>query len=188
MKRTVVIHYHEINLKGNNRGWFEAHLQDHITSLLKGVRYETLRKISGRMIIELFQDSPIGEITRRLSRVFGIANFVVAWEVAAEMKEIKSCLEMLIAQEKFESFKMEARRGTKDFPLNSQQLNEQLGSFVQERTKAKVRLSNPDSIFFIEIVENRAFLYLDKIPGTGGLPSKTGGKVTCLLSSGVRTF
>jgi len=185
VKRTIIIHYHEINLKGNNRGWFEAHLQNHITSLLKGVTYKNVRKIAGRMIIELVQDSPIEEITRRLSKAFGIANFVVAWEVAAEMEKIQSGLEMLIVQGNFESFKMDSRRGTKDFPLNSQQLNEQLGAFVQERTKANVRLSNPDRTFFVEIVQNRAFLYFNKIPGAGGLPSRTGGKVLCLLSGGI---
>lgn len=185
MKRTIIIHYHEINLKGNNRGWFEAHLQNHLTSLLKGMTYKNVRKISGRMMIELVPDSPVDDIARRLSMVFGIANFAIAWEVAAEIEEIQSCLEVLIAQGEFESFKMDARRGTKDFPLNSQQLNELLGSFVQERTKAAVRLSNPDRTFFVEIVENRAFLYLNKVPGAGGLPSRTGGKVLSLLSGGI---
>ena len=118
--------------------------------------YKNVRKISGRMMIELAPDSPVDDIARRLSMVFGIANFAIAWEVAAEIEEIQSCLEVLIAQGEFESFKMDARRGTKDFPLNSQQLNELLGSFVQERTKAAVRLSNPDRTFFVEIVENRA--------------------------------
>jgi len=185
VKRTIIIHYHEINLKGNNRGWFEAHLQNHIASLLKGVTYKNVRKIAGRMIIELVPDSPIDEITRRLSMAFGIANFVVAWEVAADIEEIQTGLEVLISQGEFESFKMDSRRGTKDFPLNSQQLNEQLGAFVQDRTKANVRLSNPDRTFFVEIVQNRAFLYLNKIPGSGGLPSRTGGKALCLLSVGI---
>ncbi len=185
VKRTIIIHFHEINLKGNNRGWFEAHLQNHVTSILKGLKYHKVRKISGRLIIELSQDSPIEAMEHRLSMVFGIANFVVAWEVDAEMEAIQSGLEFLIAQGGFQSFKMDSRRGTKNFPLNSQQLNEQLGSFVQQRTQADVRLSNPDRTFYVEIVENRAFLYLRKIPGAGGLPSGTGGKALCLLSGGI---
>jgi thiamine biosynthesis protein ThiI len=185
VKRKIIIHYHEINLKGNNRGWFEAHLQNHITSILKGLLYKNVRKIAGRMIIELLQDSPIDEISRRLSMVFGIANFVVAWEVEAEILSIQSGLEILIAQGNFQSFKIDARRGTKDFPLNSQQLNEKLGSFVQQKSKADVRMSNPDRTFFVEIVGNRAFLYFIKIPGAGGLPSQTGGKVLCLISGGI---
>ena len=136
VKRTIILHFHEINLKGNNRGWFEAHLQNHVVSILKGLDYDKVRKISGRLIIELTPDSPIEAIERRLSMVFGIANFVVAWEVAAEMEAIQSGLEFLIAQGDFQSFKMDSRRGTKNFPLNSQQLNEQLGAFIQQRTHA----------------------------------------------------
>ncbi|MBN2318171.1 MAG: tRNA 4-thiouridine(8) synthase ThiI [Acidobacteria bacterium] len=185
LKRAIIIHYHEINLKGNNRGWFEAHLQNHIPSCLKGLKYHKVRKISGRLIVELAQDSPIEALEQRLAMVFGIANFVVAWEVPAEMDAIQSGLDYLIAQGDFQSFKMESRRGTKNFPLNSQQLNEQLGAYVQQRTGADVRLANPDRTFFVEIVDNRAFLYFNKIPGAGGLPSGTGGKVACLLSGGI---
>jgi len=185
VKQSIIIHYHEINLKGNNRGWFEAHLQNHITSILKGLTYGNVRKFSGRMIISLSSDSPLDEMIRRLSRVFGIANFILAWEVPAETEAIQSGLDFLIEQGKFESFKMDSRRGTKDFPLNSQQLNEQLGAFVQKRTGAAVRLSNPDRTFYVEIVEKRAFLYFKKSPGAGGLPYGTGGKVLCLLSGGI---
>ncbi len=185
MKRAIIIHYHEINLKGNNRGWFEAHLQNHIPAALKGLKYHKVRKISGRLIVELSEDSPTEELERRLTMVFGIANFVSAWEVAAEIEAIQSGLEFLIAQGDFRSFKMDSRRGTKNFPLNSQQLNEQLGAYVQQKTNAEVRLSNPERTFFVEIVDDRAFLYFNKIPGAGGLPSGTGGKVLCLLSGGI---
>ncbi len=184
VKHSIIIHYHEINLKGNNRGWFEAHLQNHITATLKGLPYGKVRKIAGRMLVELLPDSPTDAILGRLSGVFGIANFVVAREVEASIEAIESGLETFF-QDHFESFKMDARRGTKNFPLNSQQINERLGAFVQERTGAAVRLSNPDRTFFVEIVENRAFLYLDRIPGAGGLPYGTGGKALCLLSGGI---
>jgi tRNA uracil 4-sulfurtransferase len=185
VKRTVIIHYHEINLKGNNRGWFEAHLQQHIASILKGIPFESIQRFAGRLLIGLVPDSPIEEIICRLKRVFGIANFVVAWEVSAEMEAIKAGLRELIPMSSFQTFKINARRGTKDFPLDSQQLNRQLGAFVQEITKAGVRMENPDAVFFIEIVGRRAFLYLSKISGPGGLPLGTGGKALCLLSGGI---
>jgi thiamine biosynthesis protein ThiI len=185
VKRAILIHYHEINLKGNNRGWFEAHLQHHIVALLKGLAYDSIQRFAGRLLIVLSADSPIEEITRRIQMVFGIANLAAAWEVAAEMEAIQSALCELISTASFESFKIDARRGTKEFPLNSQQLNQQLGSFVQGITNAKVRMENPDTVFFVEIVGGRAFLYLSRIPGSGGLPSGTGGKVVCLLSGGI---
>jgi thiamine biosynthesis protein ThiI len=185
VKQAIIIHYHEINLKGKNRGWFESYLQNHITSSLKGLSYQNVRKNAGRMFINLAPDSPSEEIIRRLSRIFGIANFVLAWEIDADIEAIKSGLDFLIEQGKFESFKMDSRRGTKDFPLNSQQLNEQLGAYVQQRTGSIVRLSKPERTFFVEIVGSRAFLYFSKVPGAGGLPYGTGGKVLCLLSGGI---
>jgi tRNA uracil 4-sulfurtransferase len=185
VKRTIIIHYHEISLKGNNRGWFEAQLQQHITALLKGLAYESIQRFAGRLAIGLLENSPLDEIIRRLKTAFGIANFVAAWEVAADIEAIRSGLSALIPLTNFQSFKIDAKRGTKDFPLNSQQINQQMGAFVQDIAKAKVQMENPDAVFYIEIVGSRAFLSLSKIPGPGGLPSGTGGKVICLISGGI---
>jgi len=101
------------------------------------------------------------------------------------MEAIRAELKELVSAESFRSFKIDSRRGTKDFPLNSMELNRQLGGFVQELTHADVRLENPDAVFYVELVKGRAFLYRSKIPGAGGLPSGTGGKVMCLLSGGI---
>lgn len=185
MKRTIIAHYHEINLKRNNRAWFETHLHQNVTSLLQGLRHKSVQRFGGRLLIELTPDSPAEEITRRMGIVFGIANFALSWEVAAELESIRAGLADLIPTISFDSFKIDTRRGTKDFPLNSQQLNQLLGAFVQKITGATVRMENPDAVFFVEIVGSRAFLYLRRIPGSGGLPSGTGGKVLCLLSGGI---
>ena len=185
MKLTILIHYHEINLKGNNRAWFETHLLQNVTAHLKGLPCKSVRRFAGRLLVELTPDSPAEEIAHRIAMVFGIANFAVTREVAAEIGAIRSGLAELIPTVSFESFKIDARRGTKNFPLNSQQLNQQLGSFVQEITGAKVRLEDPDAVFFVEIAASRAFLYLRRIPGPGGLPTGTGGNVLCLLSGGI---
>jgi tRNA uracil 4-sulfurtransferase len=185
VKRTIIIHYHEINLKGNNRGWFETQLQRHVTALLSDVEHSVIQRFASRLCIELTDNSPIDEITHRLRMVFGVANFTVAWEVEAEFEAIKTGLAELIPLTSFESFKIDARRGTKEFPMDSQQLNQQLGAFVLDRAQAKVRMENPDTVFHVEIVKRRAFLSLSKILGAGGLPSGTGGKLLCLLSGGI---
>ena len=80
MKQIILIHYHEINLKGNNRGWFENHLQQHIVLLLKGLACGSVQRFAGRLLIEMKADSPVHEITRRLKMAFGIANLTIAWE------------------------------------------------------------------------------------------------------------
>ncbi len=185
MKQSVLIHYHEINLKGNNRGWFEKRLHQHVNRLLRGLEHEGIQRFGARMAIALAADSRTDEIVCRLRGVFGIANFAVAWEIPADLEIIRDLLPGLLAHRSFRSFKIDARRGTKDFPLNSQQLNENLGALVQGLTGAAVRMDNPDLTIHVEIVGRRAFLYFDKLPGAGGLPSGTGGRVMCLLSGGI---
>ncbi len=125
------------------------------------------------------------EIERRLRAAYGVANFATTREVEADVESIKSALADLASTTSYRSFKIDARRGTKNFYLNSQQLNQLLGEFVLKLSPAEVRMEKPDAVFFVEIVGNRAFLYLEKIQGAGGLPSGTGGKVLCLLSGGI---
>ncbi len=185
MKRTIVAHYHEINLKGKNRGWFENHLYQNVISVLRDLTHDSIQRFAGRLIIALRPDSPLDKITARLKTVFGLANFSPAWEIPADFSAIQAGIAELIPPAGFESFKIDARRGTKDFPMDSQELNRQLGAFVQGLTKAAVRMENPEVVFYVEIVSGRAFLYLSKIQGAGGLPSGTGGKVLCLLSGGI---
>lgn len=185
MNQVILAHYHEINLKGNNRGWFENRLEQHLESLLRGLPHGGVRRFQGRLLIALGPDSQVAEFERRLRWVSGIANFAFTWEVPAEIEAIRRALASLIRERSFASFKIDTRRGTKDFPLNSQQLNETLGEFVQGLTGADVRMEGPDLTCYVELVERRAFLYFSKIPGGGGLPAGTGGKVFCLLSGGI---
>jgi thiamine biosynthesis protein ThiI len=185
VKQAILLHFHEINLKKSNRGWFENRLQRHIEQTLVDVPHAGVRKFGGRMLIDLLPDSPVDEIVARARRLFGVANFAVAREVTADLEEIRSHLAALVSTRAFKTFKIDARRGTKDFPLNSQQINEELGAFVGRLSGAAVRLENPDLTCFVEIVGTQAYLYFDKIPGPGGLPSRTGGKVVCLLSGGI---
>ncbi len=185
MNQVVIAHYHEINLKGNNRGWFESRLHGHVLALLDGLPHGGIRRFAGRLLITLNPDSPIEEIERRLRWVSGIANLAFAWEVPADLEAIRNALTALIKTRTFASFKIDTRRGTKDFHLNSQQMNEVLGARIQELTGAAVRMENPDLTCYVELVGPRAFLYFSKIPGGGGLPARTGGKVLCLLSGGI---
>ena len=185
MKQVFLAHYHEINLKKGNRGWFEGRLHRHVEALLAGLPHEGVRRFAGRLLVSLAPDSDAAEIERRLCWVSGIANFALAWEVPADLAAIKETLAGLVSSRTFASFKIDARRGTKDFPLNSQQLNEQLGEYIQGLTGARVLMEHPDITCYLELVGPRAFLYFDKLRGAGGLPAATGGKVLCLLSGGI---
>ena len=133
MKLTAIIHYHEINLKGNNRGWFENRLHKNIAAVLRDVRHGAIQRFAGRLAIDIPEDASqdeIGAIVFRLQKVFGVANFTVAREVPADIEAIKISLAEMVNATRFESFKIDTRRGTKEFPLNSQELNQLLGAYV----------------------------------------------------------
>jgi thiamine biosynthesis protein ThiI len=185
VEKTVLIHYHEINLKKNNRGWFESRLQQHVQSLLADLPHGGVKRAAGRMHVALLPESPVDEIAARLRRVFGIANFGIALQLPSDLAHIRAALASEVRKKSFNSFKIDARRSTKDFPLTSQQINEDLGRMVQEITGARVDLEAPELSCFVEIVGPDAFLYFERIRAGGGLPSRTGGKVVCLLSGGI---
>ncbi len=185
MHRLFVCHYHEIALKRGNRAFFENHLRRNIQNALKGLSFKSVQRISGRLIVELHPDSPVDEIGQRLRKVFGIVYCSPAWVSSPQEEKLKSDLWTLVCERQFETFKIQARRSSKDFPLNSQQLNERLGAFILEKSGKKVQLDDPDLTCHVDLVERNALLYFEKLRGAGGLPVSTAGKTIVLLSGGI---
>lgn len=84
------------------------------------------------------------------------------------------------------TFRISVRRSDKKFPMTSEEMNRRIGEYVLEKTDLglKVKLVDPDINCFIEIVEGKALIYLDKIPAQGGMPAGVNGKVLSMISSG----
>ena len=183
--RFILIHYHEIGLKGKNRGRFERRLMTNITRALKDVPCGKLERLSGRMMLTLTSESPIDVIRERLSTVFGIANFSEAVLAKRNIEAIRETAWRLAQKADFESFKIVTRRGDKTFPLNSDQINRDVGKHIQTLSGARVLMDNPDLICFIEIAPQRIFIYAEKIPAPGGLPVGSNESAVSLLSSGI---
>ena len=96
----------------------------------------------------------------------------------------KDCWD-LIKNKKFKTFRITAQRSQKNFPMTSEEINKEVGAYIVEKSKKKVKLTNPDVNCFIEIVDGRAFVYLEKIKGPGGMPVGSNGKALVLLSGGI---
>jgi thiamine biosynthesis protein ThiI len=185
MDRCVVCHYHEISLKGNNRGFFESRLQQNIEQALTGLSYRSVARLSSRLLVELHPDSPVEEIEPRLRKVFGLVSCSPAWVSGVDLEALKANLWELVREREFQTFRISARRSDKAYPLNSQQLNEALGAFLVEKTGRKVRLEGPDLTCHLELVRRHAYLYFEKLPAVGGLPVGSAGRVAVLLSGGI---
>ncbi len=182
----IICHYGEIALKGKNRRFFEEKLVENIKSVLKPTDFLSLKRISGRIIINLKNKADKNRISLNLSKVFGIVHFSFAQESGQKIKEIQKRSLEIIKEEKFSSFKIETQRSEKTFPLTSQQVNEQVGQFILKNLKGiKVDLKNPEMTLFIEIVEKYCFIHTKKISGPGGLPVGVSGKAVSLISGGI---
>ncbi len=185
MTRCFVCHYHEIGLKKANRSFFEKLLVQNIRTALKDLPYRTVRRMRGRILVELLEDSPIGDITARLQKIFGMVSASPAWQVKQNLDVIAETAWSLVQDRQFETFCVRTHRSNKDFPLNSQQMNEQLGGFLVEKSGRRVRLEDPDLTCHVELTEKIALIYFDKFEGVGGLPVGSSGKVVVLLSGGI---
>lgn len=184
-QKLILIHYHEVGLKGKNRGRFENQLISNITRTLNGVEVGTTRRISGRLYLELTPESPIGVIRERLGWIFGIANFSESLKVQNDIDQIRQAAWAVSQKTPFESFKIATRRSDKTFPYNSDDINRDVGAYVQGRSQASVRMADPDLTCFIEVTTSGTFVYTKKFPGPGGLPVGSNEKAISLISSGI---
>ena len=185
MQRLIIIHYSELGLKKGNRDYFEKRLCRNIDTILAGCAVDKVRRILGRLLLNLQGDSALDEIKHRLGLVFGIAYFGEGWMVDWEIETLSDSVWDLVEDRQFDSFRIDTRRPDKRFPLNSMEVNRRVGGYVQERSGARVDLNAAELVCRIELVEGRALISAERINGLRGLPSHTGGRVAVLLSGGI---
>ena len=187
MIRAVIVHYDEIGLKGQNRRLFENQLVRNIKRALRGCGYETVRRLPGRLLVELTPESDVPQIREKLTRVFGIAYFGLAIESEQDIEALKqNALRLVQAYDQpYETIKVDTKRSNKEYPIQSPQVNATVGAHLLRHIQAGVDLSHPDLTCHIEIVNRTAFLYLGRVRGAGGLPVGVSGRVVTMLSGGI---
>jgi len=182
---SVVIHYHELALKGKNRPFFLRQLVKNLVIATRGTGVRQALRQEGRIVLELEKDSHWEAIQERLGKVFGVANFSPAHKVPLELESIKETLGRLVKEMAFRTFRVRARRADKRFVLNSMQINQEVGAYIKQASGAQVDLEDAELTIHIEVLPQEAFCYFQKLPGPGGLPVGVSGKVICLLSGGI---
>lgn len=180
----ILIRYGEVYLKGKNFSYFENVLKDNIRNKLKGIACK-LYFGRGRYVVKEYYESDEIEILHRLKQIFGLHSISVARRCGYDFDEIvKLAVEMApIAG----SFRVSAHRSYKKYPLDSLQINRQIGErILQEKPQLSVDLHNPDCTVNIDVRESGdVYLYVDAIACAGGMPSGTAGKGLLLLSGGI---
>ena len=185
-KHVIILHLHELTLKGNNRSWFEKILIKNLTNHLKKLPHKEISIIYGRVLITNINVDMIEDYRESLSCVLGIRNFIFAIQVNLDIEKIKdSSLTLFSNIDKANSFRVSSRRQNKNYKFNSQEINCIVGEYIQINTGLKVNLSNPDVDLIIEIVNNKVFIGTEKVRAYGGLPVGTGEQALSLISSGI---
>ncbi|OIJ12430.1 tRNA 4-thiouridine(8) synthase ThiI [Anaerobacillus alkalilacustris] len=183
----IVIRYAELALKGKNRSTFERRLQENIKVALKPYPAAKIERTFGRMFIKLNGENH-EEIAEKLSKIFGIHSFSLAVKVDNELEKIQDGALRAISEvlSGTMTFKVSAKRANKGFPINSQTLNYEVGSYILRNTHdLTVNVHNPDIEVKVEVRETSTYISCAVYKGSGGLPVGTGGKVVLMLSGGI---
>src|SRR5215204_7574526 len=182
---SVIVHYQEIALKGNNRPWFIARLVRNIRQATSDLDVKSVRVLMGRIEVVLGPNAQWEEIRERLSRVFGIGNFAKAGRAPLDVDAIAAQILKDLGDLQTETFRLSARRADKRFPLTSPQIEREVGGRIKEARGWTVNLGDPQFTIHVETLKNEAFYFFGKERGSGGLPVGASGKVACLLSGGI---
>ena len=187
---SFLIKYGEIGIKGKNRYLFEDALVRQIRFALKDVDGEfNVHKAQGRVYVDCEGEYDYEETVESLKRVFGIVGICPVVRLQDNgFEQLKKDVEKYIGEvypEKNQTFKIEARRSRKSYPLNSMELNCELGGVILDAyPEMKVDVHNPQIRLNVEVREE-IYLYSEIIPGPGGMPVGTNGSAMLLLSGGI---
>ena len=190
MFHTYLIKYGEIGIKGNNRHVFEDALAKQVRLKLAQISGDfEIRKERGRIYVECSGDWDEEETVSALSCVFGIVGIcpVHTYELAG-IDELRRDIVAYVAEEhpgSKESFKVKARRVNKEYPLDSMQIDAQLGEAILEAyPQMHVDVHHPEILFDLEI-RDRVYMYSKVLPGPGGMPVGSNGSAMLCLSGGI---
>jgi len=184
MYTTLLVRYGEISLKGNNRPYFENRLLANMRQALAGLPPRRMQKTFGRVFVELQDD--LEAVSRRLQRVFGIVSMSPVVAATLDMEAIASAALAVLNDTPGETFKVQAQRPNKQFPLTSPEVNRELGDYLLSHSQGqRVDVHHPDRRIHVEIREEGAYVYSRTIPGPGGLPVGVTGRGLLLISGGI---
>ena len=189
-RKTYIVRYGEVALKGGNKPYFERMLMERIRKVLKKFTEVQVTREDGLLVVRTAPEVSEESILREIGKVFGVDSISPAVEVTCDMDAIGEAAvayaKGLIASKDIKTFKVEAKRGDKSFPVESPEISRKIGAKILVGCKVlKVDVHDPDCRIFIHVKRERTFIYDDRISAFGGLPLGTNGKGLILLSGGI---
>ncbi len=186
----ALVHYHELALKGRNRGFFEQRLIQHLRNALKKTDVTEVRPLSGRIRVAFPNESAWTDVQDRIRHTFGVANYALARSLpidyeAPDLKPLGEAIADALQSITFETFRVTTKRADKRCSKTSVELDREIGAALCAATGKRVRLNGADVNVVVEIVDHTAYFSLVKYPGPGGLPTGISRNVLCLISGGI---
>ncbi len=189
MKEIILIKNGELALKGLNRSNFEDALVKNMKRRLNGLGKVSIRKAQSAIYVEPQDDDfDFEEALERVSRIFGIAAFSRACVCEKTVEDIleKTVEYLADTMKSIKTFKVEAKRADKRFPLTSPEICRELGAkILSSFPHLKVDVHNPDQTVYVEIRDFAAYVRAEQLQGAGGLPVGTAGTASILISGGI---
>lgn len=186
----LIVRCGEVALKGMNKPYFERMLVDRIRRNLKNYKGTDVRRHEGLIFIRADKSLDIDGIIKETAKVFGVASISKAVESESELNAIGQAavdyMKNLIDTRGVKSFKVEAKRADKNFPVKSPEIGRIIGAKVLIGCKVlKVDVHSPDVYLHVDVRHDKTYIYEGKVAGFGGLPLGTNGKGMILLSGGI---
>ena len=189
MNEIILIKNGELVLKGLNRNTFEDILIKNMKKALREVGEFTFTKSQSTIMVKPVDESAdLDDAVERLRKVFGIVALSRAAVAEKDMDSIRAVSSEYLEDELSlaKTFKVEAKRSDKKFPLKSPEISRELGGYLLSKfNHLKVDVHNPDVTVTVEIRDAYAFIRGNNIRGAGGMPVSTSGRAAVLISGGI---
>lgn len=189
-EKIFIVRCGEVALKGMNKPYFERILVERIRKNLKNIKGSKVSRKEGLIFVRTPLESDTKEVIAEISKVFGVSSVSPAFEVESNLDAIGlkavEFMNSMIENESVKTFKVEAKRADKNFPIKSPEIAARVGACVLKGCKVlKVDVHNPDCHLFVDLRVDKTYIYTEKINGLGGLPLGTNGRGMVLLSGGI---
>jgi thiamine biosynthesis protein ThiI len=173
-----------------NKPYFERMLAERVKKLLRRFENVDVRRVDGLIFVRADRAHAREAILAEIGKVFGVASMSPAVETASDLDAIGAAAVAFLRARKEEdgikTFKIEAKRADKRFPVKSPEIASRVGAHVLGLCKdLRVDVHKPDCSLFVDVRREHSYLYAQKLPGFGGLPLGTNGKGLSLLSGGI---
>lgn len=189
MKEIILVKNGELALKGLNRSSFEDILIKNMKRRLNDLgKFEFTKSQSTIMVDPVDDDIDLDDAVDIVSKVFGIAALSRACVCEKDFEDIKTTALSYLSEEleDAKTFKVEAKRSDKKFPMKSPEICRELGGFLLSKFhNLSVDVHNPDIIVTVEVRDKYAFVRGNNIKGAGGMPTGTSGRAGILISGGI---